>query len=895
MSKSTLRKTWVACLAVGACTLGISSCSDEYDDSGIRSDIENLENRVTTLEEWQKSVNTDIQSLQTLVEALESKNFITDVTPVVEGGEETGYTITFQSGESITIKHGTDGKDGVDGVNGTDGKDGATPVIGVAQDTNGTYYWTLNGEFLTDDSGNKMPVTGPKGDKGDQGTPGTPGADGEDGQDGADGQDGEDGQDAIAPQVRINKDTNEWEISTDGGKTWTSTGVKATGPKGDKGDKGDTGATGAPGAAGAAGSDGDDGDSMFSSVDASDPDKVTFTLADGTTTIVVPRVKELTIQFADGNDVFSVTPDSKTIEVTFTGLKEENYHALMAELKSEDGSAATDIVTRADGAKDVVVAEPVFANGECTSTQITINKTGKSGEEAMLKVTLVDNNGQEVSVSRVVKFYGSELAAIAQTGGSYTLPDNLVIDEEIEVPAGKTLELDLNGKTISNTEGIFDESSQDWSAISVQGGTLIVKNGTIDTKDDDCYAFDVRDGGTLVIESGTYVGNIHAVYVFDGKVEIKGGTFSVVQKYPGEYPYEYVINCYDANYKNGTASVSITGGQFVGFNPANCRAEDEGTNFLAEGYYSKVVREENGMKTYEVAPIENITSADDFSAAIQAEASDIVLGSTVELTSTVLNLAQKQNIDLNGNTLKVQGIGAIKDHSDITFSNGTIELTDGSKNISLYSNSHMLFDNVTLNTKGTAIVCGFQSEADKEKAKNNVLTIKNSTINSEDVGILIQNNGHEVVIENSTINHKWFGITQNGVIPGSSIKLVNTNISGTYSGIYLSNYASGAKNTLVVEGGSIHSTDESAIEVKKTDITVKNATLSSDATTQSYAVKGDGSNGIGYGIVLAGYVDGTAYEGETHFENLTFDLAARADAVKILKYNGTAGEAVDVE
>ena len=182
-----MRKTWVACLAVGACTLGISSCSDEYDDSGIRSDIENLENRVTTLEEWQKSVNTDIQSLQTLVEALESKNFITDVTPVVEGGEETGYTITFQSGESITIKHGTDGKDGVDGVNGTDGKDGETPVIGVAQDTDGTYYWTLNGEFLTDDSGNKMPVTGPKGDKGDQGAPGTPGADGEDGQDGADG------------------------------------------------------------------------------------------------------------------------------------------------------------------------------------------------------------------------------------------------------------------------------------------------------------------------------------------------------------------------------------------------------------------------------------------------------------------------------------------------------------------------------------------------------------------------------------------------------------------------------------------------------------------------------------------------------------------------------------
>ena len=38
---------------------------------------------------------------------------------------------------------------------------------------------------------------------------------------------GDKGADAIAPQVRINADTNEWEISTDGGKTWNSTGVKA--------------------------------------------------------------------------------------------------------------------------------------------------------------------------------------------------------------------------------------------------------------------------------------------------------------------------------------------------------------------------------------------------------------------------------------------------------------------------------------------------------------------------------------------------------------------------------------------------------------------------------------------------------------------------------------------
>ena len=47
------------------------------------------------------------------------------------------------------------------------------------------------------------------------------------------------GDDAIAPQVQINATTNEWEISTDGGKNWKSTGIKATGEKGDRGDAAD--------------------------------------------------------------------------------------------------------------------------------------------------------------------------------------------------------------------------------------------------------------------------------------------------------------------------------------------------------------------------------------------------------------------------------------------------------------------------------------------------------------------------------------------------------------------------------------------------------------------------------------------------------------------------------
>lgn len=131
-------------------------------------------------------------------------------------------------------------------------------------------------------------------------------------------------------------------------------------------------------------------------------------------------------------------------------------------------------------------------------------------------------------------------------------------------------------------------------------------------------------------------------------------------------------------------------------------------------------------------------------------------------------------------------------------------------------------------------------------------------------------------------------------MPGSEIELKNVNISGTYSGIYLSNNASGAKNVLNVDGGSICSNEESAIEVKKTDITVKNVTLSSNATSQSYSVNGGGSSGIGYGIVLAGYANGVAYEGDTSFDNITYNLTAQGDDVaKIIKYNGSVGEKVE--
>ncbi len=231
--------------------LGLTIClfSDCHND--IWDAIDGLDSRVTKLEELCKEMNTNISALQTIVDVLQSNDFITSIVEIKKDGEIVGYTITFDKHDPITIYHGQDGKDGADGK---DGQDGSTPVIGVAQDTDGVYYWTLNGEWILDDNGNKLPVSS------------------KDGQNGTNGQDGKDG---ITPQLKI--EDGYWHISYDNGATWTQLGKAA----GEDGKDGTDGEDGKDGQNGADGKDGQNGDSMFQSV-TQDENYVYFTLADGT-------------------------------------------------------------------------------------------------------------------------------------------------------------------------------------------------------------------------------------------------------------------------------------------------------------------------------------------------------------------------------------------------------------------------------------------------------------------------------------------------------------------------------------------------------------------------------------------------------------------------------------
>lgn len=271
-----------------------------------------------------------------------------------------------------------------------------------------------------------------------------------------------------------------------------------------------------------------------------------------------------------------------------------------------------------------------------------------------------------------------ELRAALANGGSVTLSDNMTVKEPLVVENGKTVEIDLNGHTITNETDVW--AGNDWSLFSVRGGTLTIKNGTVKAKDNDCYACDVQYGGTLIIEDGTFVGNISAVYVHESKAEIKGGTFSIVQTETEGDPYRFLLNCYDSNRQAGKASIVVTGGTFENFNPADNAAEGAGTNFVDEGYKAVKIAETpapNG--TFQVVKNAKVDNADELIGALaDPEIANIEVASDIDLaakSSEELTFEEHKTIDIKeGVTLQLGSANFLTAEKGLTLTGkGTLD------------------------------------------------------------------------------------------------------------------------------------------------------------------------------------------------------------------------------
>ena len=129
--------------------LAICACTPEaYDDTAIKEQIDNLDDRLTKVEEDLATLDLNVAAMKTLAEALKTGKYIESVTPLEDG---TGYTITFSDETTIVIKNGEEGEKGETGDKGDKGDtgaagvDGKTPTVTV-KEVDGVLYWFINGE-----------------------------------------------------------------------------------------------------------------------------------------------------------------------------------------------------------------------------------------------------------------------------------------------------------------------------------------------------------------------------------------------------------------------------------------------------------------------------------------------------------------------------------------------------------------------------------------------------------------------------------------------------------------------------------------------------------------------------------------------------------------------------
>ena len=340
------------------------------------------------------------------------------------------------------------------------------------------------------------------------------------------------------------------------------------------------------------------------------PKSGTLTISDSEITGVTGIVVKGSNLVVNGEKtIISGTGPNVDPETYYTGATDgsstltETGDAVYVESGYNDRDISVSISGGHLNSKNAKAVRMFVKNGENTSAKREISVTGgtfSSDVSAYVAKGYVQNEngtveqlGETNAVAKVGDTYYKTLAdavAAVQNGDTITLLKDVDLGNTVTV-ANKTVTLNMAGKTIYNTKDLWDSKLNAWSLISVRenGNLTITGDGTLKAKADDCYALDTQEGSAkLTVENGTVIGNISAIYAFLGEVTINGGSYSIQQLNTNNVQdgYGLTINCYDQNYKEKTAKITVTGGYFAHFDPANNKAEGVGTNFVKDGYVS---------------------------------------------------------------------------------------------------------------------------------------------------------------------------------------------------------------------------------------------------------------------------------------------------------------------
>ena len=470
--------------------LVVSACS--YDDEEIWNKVNDHEARISALEDWQKQVNSNITALQ---ELLNTQDYITKVTPVVENDVEIGYTIEFAKSDPITLYHGKKGESG---------DAGSTPVISLTKEKDGNWYWTLNGELMKDEKGNPIRANGLDGKDGEDGKDGADGEDGQDGQNGRPGSTGPAGRPAPTPQVSLGSklptdanianenviETSAVYLSVDGGSTW----YRISGEKGDKGDTGSSGST---------------GDSMIESIEDVKGNYVEIILHDGSS-FKVAYYRAFKIGTDESNDAIAVKSSPTTLDLKFPdGLTESDVTGIIAEV-IQVNNGTSDIATRADDCP--VSVEVINAESGITNAQLQVTYTDAivTGDTYMIRATLIYKDGSTLVTARALTFTTPpKIGDILYSDGSYST--DLISDKTpvgiifylgterigeaekaalaakgVNTPTGLAMALsdatvpgNINYNTNDNTSNFGKESKSDYALLWCVGSDPKVNEGKL--------------------------------------------------------------------------------------------------------------------------------------------------------------------------------------------------------------------------------------------------------------------------------------------------------------------------------------------------------------------------------------------------------------------------------
>ena len=316
-------------------------------------------------------------------------------------------------------------------------------------------------------------------------------------------------------------------------------------------------------------------------------------------------------------------------------------------------------------------------------------------------------------------------------GGNIKVDDDVAVAPVVEDPTENTLvpqmtltkdtTLDLSGNKISvqhDATTNFGKASP--VLMAVMDGTLTIEgNGEINCEAGTQQVYGINvNGGNVVVNGGKFYGAITAIQVQKGSLVINGGFFDMAPTCKAQVPQyaKYIINCIDANYKNGSAKIIVKGGTFVNFDPS-ANPEGAGTTYVADGYSVICEEQANGDKWYTVVEGKGASS--------ETELNDIISSATepttITLTAGTYELPSLENKDITIKGTKdtvIDLTDKVKKANSVTFEGVTVNF--GKNNYKGFQHtSPVAYKDCTINgfmtTYGDTTFenCTFNAENDK--------------------------------------------------------------------------------------------------------------------------------------------------------------------------------------